>query len=188
MGYIRADTLPTEMLTTSGTYASQSDGGDIRFTQDALGKIPLPADMIGSYTQGASPPTSCVANFWVYLPAIYSTSNTLNTIYVWYHASITETWPLATDATWGSKLVWSQANGVGYSAVWHCNSGNAGQGDSVSGNTMAKTGTLSNTAQNTSTGPFTGPAVTGFVASTDYLTSISKVGETGAFSITAWIC
>ena len=103
--------FPAEMLTTGGANACRSDGGDVRFTADAMGTIPCPSELEGTITFAASPPTGAKACWWARVPTI----NTADaTVWVWYH-NPAATMPAANDATWGAQAVWSNS----YAAVYH---------------------------------------------------------------------
>lgn len=81
--------LPDEMLDPGATYHAQADGGDIRFTSDALGLNELQYE-IEIWTPHATK-ASRKAKIWVKIPAINASRNTV--IYVWYNSDVTEYYP-----------------------------------------------------------------------------------------------
>ena len=93
---LNEDTLPAEMLLSTGSYPALSTGGDIRFSSDSSGNVQLSLEIV-SFTLDGS------AELWVKVPSISSSVNT--TIYVWY-SKTGETQP-AEDASYGKESVWN---------------------------------------------------------------------------------
>jgi hypothetical protein len=86
----------------------QSNGGDICFTLDSAGEIPLPVELVAINTSAKT------AEIWVAVPL---TAATNLTIYVWYQSnSGTLARPAATAAN-GSQAVWSAVGNM--VAVYH---------------------------------------------------------------------
>lgn len=86
----------------------QSNGGDICFTLDSAGEIPLPVELVAINTSAKT------AEIWVAVPL---TAATNLTIYVWYQSnSGTLAQPAATAAN-GSQAVWSAVGNM--VAVYH---------------------------------------------------------------------
>ena len=94
------DTLPSEMFDADGDYPALNGGGDIRFSSDNAGSTQLSCEVVTFITDNN--PANGVAEIWVKVPSISSSSNT--TIYVWYNKS-GESQP-AIDATYGAESVW----------------------------------------------------------------------------------
>ena len=94
------DTLPSEMFDADGSYPALSGGGDIRFSSDSAGDTQLACEVVTSTID--NDPANGVAEIWVKVPSISSSSNT--TIYVWYHKS-GESQP-AIDNAYGAENVW----------------------------------------------------------------------------------
>lgn len=113
----------------SGLWANcNSDGGDIRFTSDSAGTIPLHMELLNWVL--ATP----AATFYIKIPSLSSVSDT--TIYIWYKNSAATT-PSASDATWGSQGVWDS----NFAGVYHCQEASGNLLDSTSyGNTMTANG------------------------------------------------
>jgi len=105
-----ATNLPDECMLTAGTYAAKSDGGDIRFTSDSAGTVPLHSEVVTFAL--ADPVTNASAEIWVNVPALSASADT--TIYVFYH-NAAATMPTANDASWGSQGVWD----ANFAGVWH---------------------------------------------------------------------
>jgi len=124
--------LPDEMMRTGDANAAQADGGDIRFTLDAAGTLPLHYEIV-AFTQNAAL-ASAKAEIWVKLPELLTAQDT--TFYVWYKASSAQTTPAVDDLHWGSRGVWSN----NYTAVWHLGDGTTVSGIDSTGN--GRTGTI----------------------------------------------
>lgn len=123
--------LPDEMMQTGNTNAAQSDWGDVRFTGDAAGTVPLHYEVV-TFQQNATV-ANAKAEIWVKVPELSSTVNT--TIYVWYKGPGGSTTPASADAHWGSQGVWSN----NYAAVWHMNEASGNILDSTSRGISATT-------------------------------------------------
>ena len=94
------NTLPLEMFDADGSYPALNGGGDIRFSSDIAGNTQLSCEVV-TFTIDNNPANG-VAEIWVKVPSISSSSNT--TIYVWYNKSGVS--QPAADATYGSESVW----------------------------------------------------------------------------------
>jgi hypothetical protein len=132
---LTAACLPTEMVTLSGANAAQSDGGDIRFSLDAAGLVPLACE-VKVWSQNATP-ANAKALIWVSVPTLYGSLD--NTIYCWYHAASVQTTPAA-NSTYGSQAAWDSL----YRFVWHAGDGaTLNLNDSTSNaNNLTNTGTV----------------------------------------------
>jgi hypothetical protein len=94
--------MPSEIF--GGEYQARSDGADIRFSTDTGGATELARDIVNFSL------TSNVAQVWVRVPSISSSTNT--TIYMWYdNSSATEP---AKNSTYGAGNTWSS-----YKCVYH---------------------------------------------------------------------
>ncbi len=93
--------LPAEMVTSGGAHAAQSDGGDIRFSSDALGATQLPCE-VARWVQNA---TASLAEAQLWVPVSVLTGSDV-TIYVWYSAGGGQSQPAA-SSTFGSQNVWT---------------------------------------------------------------------------------
>lgn len=101
--------LPSEMVTSGGGNAAQSDGGDIRFSSDSLGATQLPCE-VAMWSQNATA-SLAKAELWV---KVSISSSVDTTIYVWYNAGGGQTQPAA-SSTYGSQNVWDS----NYIGVYH---------------------------------------------------------------------
>jgi len=122
--------FPAEML-GGGVNSALNGGGDVRFSEDSAGAIPLACEVVSLVT-GAVPS----AEVWVKLPTI--NTGTAKTLYVWYKKS-GEVQPVV-SAPYGRNAVWAD-----YQAVWHLRDTNWTD-SSGNGNDLTLTGTGSITA------------------------------------------
>jgi hypothetical protein len=164
--------LPTEMVTSGGGNAAQSDGGDIRFSTDAAGTNQLACEIV-LWTQNA---TASLAKAEIWVPVTIS-STVDTTIYVWYNAGGGQTQPGA-GTTFGSQAVWDS----NYLTVLHL----------ADGTTLGLTDSTShaNTATNNGSATATAGKIDGGVAlvrNSQFLTAPFVTGM-GASSVTfsAW--
>ncbi len=167
--------LPDEIMQTGNGNAAQADGGDIRFTSDAAGSLPLNFEIV-AFTQDAAL-ANARAEIWVKLPHIYTATDT--TFYVWYKAGGAETRPAATDAQWGSRGVWDD----GYKGVWHMPDGSSlTVNDSTGQHNGAVTGGVSAAA-----GQFDGGAAFAGTG-VNYISTQTNFPEVvAAFSVSCWV-
>lgn len=105
------ENLPTEMI-DAGANSALSGGGDIRFTEDLNGFIPLAADIVEFVPNAAA--ASRFITIWVRSPVDAGADKT---IYVWY-ANAGATLPAADDPNWGPKACWQAGDIRG---VYHMN-------------------------------------------------------------------
>ncbi len=113
---ITAAMLPAEAITSGGSHAMRSDGGDVRFALDALGNSPLHSG-VKSISLNANPSLS---SFYCHtgVTAVDGTSN--GDIYVYYGNSSVTT-PAASDASWGRNGIW----GGNYLGAWPLGNGSS---------------------------------------------------------------
>ncbi|GAB4152645.1 MAG: hypothetical protein Tsb0016_25080 [Sphingomonadales bacterium] len=110
--------LPLEMFDADGPHPARGDGGDIRFSADAAGATPLPAEIV-RFTIDPDPANGS-AVIWVKVPSLSASADT--TIYIWYGAA-SAAQPGVTDPL-GRNAVWSDDLAVAHFATPP--SGNAG--------------------------------------------------------------
>jgi hypothetical protein len=174
---LTAACLPNEMVTLGGANAAQSDGGDIRFSLDAAGLVPLACE-VKVWSQNATP-ANAKAVIWVNVPTLYGSLD--NTIYVWYHAASVQTTPAA-NSTYGSQAAWDSF----YKFVWHAGDGaTLNLNDSTSNaNNLTNTGTVVAAA-----GPTNLLGAASFSGS-NYLSrvaSIAGLSSSAPITLEAWI-
>jgi len=91
--------LPSEIFNQA-----KADGGDIRFTTDAAGTNPIPAEIVDFDTSGST------AEIWTRAPSLDGSSDELH---VWWQNSGAS--QPASSGALGSEAVWSSD----FNAVWH---------------------------------------------------------------------
>lgn len=101
------DNLPSEMLDKDGAYPAQMGGGDIRFSADAAGAVPLPCHVIEFVP--ADDPANGKALVYV---GVDVSATTDTTIYVWYDSATRIEQPkynanTDADGFQGSDYVWA---------------------------------------------------------------------------------
>lgn len=104
--------LPAEMFDSDGAYPAKDGGGDIRFTVDAAGDIPLAAEVVNFSID--PDPSLGVAEIYVKMPNLYAAADV--EFYVWWSAPGINNEPKSATIP-GENTVWSNA----YAAVWHMN-------------------------------------------------------------------
>ena len=166
--------LPAAMFDTDLTPA-RSDGGDIRFTSDKWGSVPIPFEVVSFNT--ASDPSTVTAEIWVNIPTVYYRMNT--PFYVWWgNANANRLLPTDTYGwynTWrsGCKMcLHLQASGT----PWYDSTVNA-VGDT----------SRSNVAQGT--GKIQKGLVYSSASATAYLAyaSSTALNQTAAITVSAWV-
>lgn len=153
---------------------ANADGGDIRFSSDEDGDVPLNREIVSFDNVGDT------AEIWVKVPALDDTVDTV--IYVWYgHATNTE--PAADDADEGSEGVWD----ANFKAVYH-------MAATASDNPNHYTDSTSNANHMTGTSmaiaPSAGPWGSGYSAefdgSADYLYMASLIVSDYPLTVSSW--
>jgi hypothetical protein len=125
--YLNEDTLPSEMFDADGSNPAQDGGGDIRFTTDTDGLIPIPCEIVDFSTD--NDPANGTAEIHVRVPVISADTDT--DIYVWYNTDDTLSQPPET-AEFGAQAVW-EGNYIG---VWHNSEDPSGSAPQMQDSTM----------------------------------------------------
>ncbi|MEO0322980.1 MAG: hypothetical protein AAF447_08480 [Myxococcota bacterium] len=141
---LTADVLPADMLDLDGALPCQVDGGDVRFSSDPEGLIPLPADL--RHIALNNDPAASTCDVVVRWPSLQNGVD--STVYVWWRSSATETVPAVTDLV-GRNAVYADESHryafdgsvVGSAPQFVDRTGNGGDA-SVSGPTPANGPTL----------------------------------------------
>lgn len=115
--------LPDEMCSPTDSNAAQADGGDIRFSSDALGETQLACDIISFEHDSADAAGDAAVQIRVNVPTISSSVDT--TIYAWYSTSGTDSQPGVSD-TYGRSATYD-SDTLAYYAMHEDPSGSAPQ-------------------------------------------------------------
>ena len=160
---IQASAFPSEFWTNV-----QADGGDIRFTSDETGAIPLHSEITNFNKTGHT------ITAYVKIPNISSSVDT--TIWVWYKSSVTAAMPAASNPTWGSQGVWD----ANYTAVYHMDGASgANESDSTAnGHNMTDAGAVTSVAGKIDNGR------SGFTGSVSLYNA--ALAEPGTYTIETW--
>jgi subtilase family serine protease len=158
-------TYPALATTANGGQVTNSNGYDILFTSDAAGMQPLP------FERAIYSPTTGQVVFWVQVPTLSSTANTV--FYVFYGNAAVTTDPSNKTGTWDSY----------YAGVWHLDNDAANTLVSDS-SSQGNNGTAAADTNTKTTTGVVGSALS-FNGSTDLVTTSVVSGKT--FTWEAWV-
>jgi len=158
-------TYPALATTANGGQVTNANGYDILFTSDAAGMQPLP------FERAIYSPTTGQVVFWVQLPTLSSTANTV--FYVFYGNASVTTDPSNKTGTWDSN----------YAGVWHMDNDAANTIVSDS-SSQGNNGTAAANTNTKTTAGVVGNALS-FNGSTDQVTT--PVVSGGTFTWEAWV-
>jgi hypothetical protein len=158
-------TYPALATIANGGQVTNSNGYDILFTSDAAGMQPLP------FERAIYSPTTGQVVFWVQVPTLSSTANTV--FYVFYGNAAVTTDPSNKTGTWDSY----------YAGVWHLDNDAANTLVSDS-SSQGNNGTAAADTNTKTTTGVVGSALS-FNGSTDLVTTSVVSGKT--FTWEAWV-
>jgi hypothetical protein len=168
------DTLPSSMFDADGSNPALSGGGDIRFSSDAAGNTQLSCEVV-TFTID-NDPANGVAEIWVKVPSISSSSNT--TIYVWWDKA-GESQP-AIDVAFGAESVWDS----NFKMVQHME-------DTTTSTITDSTSNDKDGTKKAANEPIEATEKIGkaqdFDGSDDYITISGSLDPTADFTLSAWI-
>lgn len=173
---VTLDHLNDEIV-NAGTNSAQNGGGDIRFSSDADGNIPLSIEVVEFTTSTVSANRKC--QIWVKIPTLSVNSDT--TIYIWYNKP-GESQPAA-SSTNGSFSVWSD-----YEAVWHMENNPSLAGPQIldatgNGHNLSSSGSM--TSSDVVSGQI-GNAIMFDGTDDRFALATNAIINNGTFSITSW--
>ena len=173
---VTLDHLNDEIV-NGGSNSAQNGGGDIRFSSDANGNIPLSIEVVEFITSSTLANRRC--QIWVKIPTLSASTNT--TIYIWYNKP-GESQPAATTAN-GSFSVWSD-----YEAVWHMENNPSLAGPQIldatgNGHNLSSSGSM--TSSDVVSGQI-GNAIMFDGIDDRFALATNAIINNGTFSITSW--